>query len=39
MQSHLLDRIKSMGEKQKDGDQVLLNGDAVPQPIKRRLLL
>ncbi|KAI0881060.1 uncharacterized protein GGS22DRAFT_75157 [Annulohypoxylon maeteangense] len=37
--NHLLEKIRGMGEKAQKHDETQLNGQAVPQPIKRGLLI
>ncbi|KAG7110145.1 hypothetical protein HYQ45_017698 [Verticillium longisporum] len=36
---HLLEKIRAMGEKTSQNQQKTINGQTVPQPIKRRLLI
>ena len=39
MHSHLLEKIRKMGDKAQRRDERALNGQAPPQPIKRTLLV
>ncbi|KAI1098957.1 hypothetical protein F4804DRAFT_323410 [Jackrogersella minutella] len=37
--NHLLEKIRNLGDKAQKGDEVRLNGQILPQPIKRSLLI
>jgi hypothetical protein len=37
--NHLLEKIRNLGEKSKRHDEVILNGQTVPEPIKRTLFI